>query len=96
MLPNPLCLGVRANISLEEERLDGPFRVDFFLWFPVKNLIALSLKQLKLGITAIRTLENLKIKPMSTVIRVTANPHLSSSLPSRRKKYVPRAGSKLY
>ena len=29
--------GVEADISLEEERVDVPFGVSFYVWIPIKN-----------------------------------------------------------
>ncbi|MBI5023032.1 MAG: hypothetical protein HZC05_02605 [Candidatus Magasanikbacteria bacterium] len=31
--------GITANISLEEERIDAPFGVEFFIWIPIKNFL---------------------------------------------------------
>ena len=48
--------GVKADISLEKERLDAPFGVDYFLWLPVTDHKAPSQKQLLIGAKAIKDL----------------------------------------
>lgn len=45
-----LAKGIRADISLEEERLDSPMGVDFFLWLPTKDHTPLSQTNVELGI----------------------------------------------
>lgn len=45
--------GIEANISLEEERLDHPFGVEFFLWLPVTDHTAPTEDQLDFGVMAI-------------------------------------------
>ena len=37
--------GIKADISLEKEKIDAPFGVDYYLWLPVKDHTAPSLKQ---------------------------------------------------
>lgn len=54
--------GVKADISLEEERLDSPFGVESFLWLPTKDLTAPTKNQFEIGITALKKLEELSIK----------------------------------
>lgn len=41
--------GITADISLEGERIDQPFGVEFYLWLPVKDKTAPSQEQLRLG-----------------------------------------------
>jgi protein-tyrosine phosphatase len=41
--------GIKVDISLEKEHLDAPHGVDLFLWIPVKDHTAPSLKQLLIG-----------------------------------------------
>jgi len=41
--------GITADISLEDERIDQPFGVEFYLWLPVKDKTAPSQEQLQLG-----------------------------------------------
>lgn len=45
--------GVKADISMEEERVDAPFGVDFYLWIPVKNHTAPTPDQLDLGVATL-------------------------------------------
>lgn len=54
--------GIKADISLEKERLDSPLGVDYFLWLPVKDHKAPKQKQLLLGAKSIDTLARNKIK----------------------------------
>jgi hypothetical protein len=48
--------GVRADISLEAERLDAPFGVTSFLWLPTKDHRAPAMAALRVGAHAIREL----------------------------------------
>lgn len=41
--------GITADISLEEERIDAPRGVDYFLWLPTKDHTAPTQKDLELG-----------------------------------------------
>jgi len=41
--------GVKADISLEGERIDSPSGVDYFLWLPVKDHYPPTAKQIILG-----------------------------------------------
>lgn len=45
--------GVRADISLEEERVDAPFGVEFYVWIPVKNHAAPTKDQLEFGVSVL-------------------------------------------
>lgn len=45
--------GVRADISLEEERIDAPFGVEFYVWIPVKNHEAPTKDQLEFGVSVL-------------------------------------------
>ncbi len=54
--------GVKADISLEKEKLDSPFGVDYFLWLPVIDHKAPTQKQLMVGAKAIKDLVDSKIK----------------------------------
>lgn len=49
-------LGIIADISLEEERLDAPFGVDFYTWIPVKNRMPPTPDQLELGVATLEKL----------------------------------------
>lgn len=54
--------GVGADISLEENRVDEPFGIKYFLWLPVKDKTAPTIKQLKLGVEVIKQLISMKVK----------------------------------
>ncbi len=45
--------GITADISLEEERIDAPFGVDFYVWIPVKNHTPPAPDQLKFGVSTL-------------------------------------------
>lgn len=48
--------GVSADISLEEERIDAPFGVEFYVWIPVKNHMPPAPDQLEFGVSALKKL----------------------------------------
>lgn len=48
--------GISADISLQDERLDAPFGVDYFLWLPTVDHQAPTQKQLELGAETIAAL----------------------------------------
>lgn len=54
--------GVKADISLEEIRIDQPFGVGYYLWLPTKDHKALTSKQLLIGANFIKQLVDNKIK----------------------------------
>ena len=54
--------GIRADLSLEEDRVDIPFGVDYYLWLPTKDHYAPSKKQLFLGIEFIDFCVKNKVK----------------------------------
>jgi predicted protein tyrosine phosphatase len=54
--------GIKADISLEGEKLDMPYGVDYYLWLPTKDHTAPSQKQLKAGVNFIDDLIKNKIK----------------------------------
>jgi hypothetical protein len=54
--------GIRADISLEQENLDAPFGVDFFLWLPVVDKQPPSQQQLFVGARTIKDLVDNNIK----------------------------------
>jgi len=54
--------GVRADISLEEERLDAPFGVEFYVWIPVKNHEAPTKDQLEFGVSVLNKIIAMKKK----------------------------------
>lgn len=53
---------VKADISLEEKRLDYPIGVDYYLWLPTKDHKAPTFKQLLIGANFIKYLVENKIK----------------------------------
>ncbi len=54
--------GIRADISLEDKRIDQPWGVSYFLWLPTKNHTAPTLTQLRIGVSVLDTLVKNKIK----------------------------------
>lgn len=48
--------GITAVISLEEDRLDAPFGVDFYLWMPVPDHVAPKRDQMELGVLILEKL----------------------------------------
>lgn len=54
--------GVSADISLEAEKIDSPFGVDYYLWLPVVDKMPPSLEQLKVGVETLKKLVDLKVK----------------------------------
>lgn len=48
--------GISADISLEEERVDIPFGVKFYIWVPTKNHAAPTQKQLDFGVSVLEKL----------------------------------------
>lgn len=56
-----LSRGVRADISLEEDRIDRPFGVDFFLWLPTEDHTAMTHEKADLGVAALKFFEDRNI-----------------------------------
>ena len=54
--------GIGADISLEEERVDAPFGVNFYIWIPVKNHSAPTHEQLGFGVAVLEKLVGMKKK----------------------------------
>ena len=54
--------GIKADISLEEGRLDQPFGVSYYLWLPTKDHKAPTFKQLLIGANFIKHLVDNKVK----------------------------------
>ena len=54
--------GITADISLEEDRLDAPFGVDFYIWIPVKNHTAPKPDQLEFGVLVLKKLISMQKK----------------------------------
>lgn len=57
-----LAQGITADISMEQERIDQPEGVDFFLWLPTVDHTAPSMKQLVTGVDCITSLLKQKVK----------------------------------
>lgn len=55
-------LGITADISLEEDRLDAPFGIDFYAWIPVKNHMPPTTDQMEFGVTILEKLVAMKKK----------------------------------
>lgn len=54
--------GITADISLEEERVDTPFGITFFIWIPIKNHTAPTQEQLDFGVSVLEKLVAMKKK----------------------------------
>lgn len=54
--------GVKADLSLEENKIDNPFGVEYFLWLPTKDHHAPTLNQLLVGVNFIEQLVKRNIK----------------------------------
>jgi len=54
--------GITADISLEEERIDTPFGIEFYIWIPIKNHTAPTSEQLNFGVATINKLVDMKKK----------------------------------
>lgn len=54
--------GVGADLSLEKERIDQPWGIDYFLWLPTKDEKAPTQKQFNIGVAFINSLIANKIK----------------------------------
>lgn len=48
--------GITADISLEKDRLDAPFGVEFYLWLPVEDHLAPTPAQFELGVSTLEKL----------------------------------------
>ena len=46
--------GVRADISVEKEKLDAPWGIDYFLWLPTRDKTAPNQKKLRIGVDMIK------------------------------------------
>lgn len=51
--------GITADISLEEDRVDQPFGVTFYIWLPVKDKMAPTKEQLQVGVRMLEELVRL-------------------------------------
>lgn len=54
--------GITADISLEEDRVDQPFGVAFYVWLPVKDKTAPTPEQLQFGVAVLEELVRLQQK----------------------------------
>ena len=54
--------GIETDISLEEDRVDAPFGVQFYVWIPIKNHTAPTNEQLSFGVATIEKLAGMKKK----------------------------------
>lgn len=54
--------GITADISLEEERIDAPFGVEFYVWIPVKNHMPPAPDQLEFGVSVLEKLVSMREK----------------------------------
>lgn len=53
---------IKADISLEKERIDNPQGVDFFLWIPIEDKHAPTDNQLELGVANLDYFARSKVK----------------------------------
>jgi protein-tyrosine phosphatase len=49
--------GIRADISLETDRIDAPFGAEFYLWLPTEDHAAPGMDKLDLGAATLRLFE---------------------------------------
>lgn len=54
--------GIRADISLEKNRIDTPFGIDFYLWLPTEEHKPPNFEQLLAGACFLKSLVDQKIK----------------------------------
>lgn len=54
--------GIDADVSLERERVDAPFGVDFYVWIPVADQTAPTQEQLDFGLWVLEKLVQMKKK----------------------------------
>lgn len=54
--------GISADVSLEEERIDAPFGVEFYVWIPIKNHTAPTHGELEFGVAVLEKLVAMKRK----------------------------------
>lgn len=53
---------IEADISLEENRIDAPFGVQFYTWIPIKDHVAPTKEQLNFGVSTLETFVKMKKK----------------------------------
>lgn len=54
--------GIEADMSLEEERIDAPFGVKFYVWVPIKNHAAPSPEKLEFGVAVLEKWADMGVK----------------------------------
>ena len=54
--------GIEVDVSLEQERVDTPFGVQFYVWIPIKNHTAPTNEQLNFGVGVLQKLVDMKKK----------------------------------
>lgn len=54
--------GVTVDISLEKERIDAPFGVDFYVWVPIENHLPPKPDQLEFGVSTLKKIVAMKKK----------------------------------
>jgi len=54
--------GITADISLEKDRVDAPFGVDFYSWLPVEDHTPPSIEQFEFGVSALEKLVSMNQK----------------------------------
>ncbi len=54
--------GIKADISLEDERIEQPWGVKYFLWLPTKNHLPPSIEQLHTGAVFLQEMASHRIK----------------------------------
>ncbi len=54
--------GIRADISLQDERIDQPTGVDYFLWLPTPDTTAPAQTKLEVGVAAMEKFIQNKVK----------------------------------
>ncbi|MBI5005239.1 MAG: dual specificity protein phosphatase family protein [Candidatus Lloydbacteria bacterium] len=52
--------GIEVDISLEEEKVDAPLGVTFYIWIPIKNHTSPTQEQLDFGVSTLEKLVSLK------------------------------------
>lgn len=88
--------GITADISLERDRLDAPFGVDFYVWIPVTNHKAPAADQLEFGVSVLQ-----KMVAMGKQVYVHCQnghgraPTLVAAYLMRHRRMTPRAAVSL-
>ena len=57
-----LAKGIRADFSVESERMDNPEGIDYYFWMPVKDYHAPTHRQMMVGAKILKSLASSKIK----------------------------------